>query len=64
LAVTVRGRFPFDIPKSTILKLRAQYGGSDLLIEESPIRYGLIQAIRQKGINVVKIKPTPTSRLD
>jgi predicted phage terminase large subunit-like protein len=53
----VRGRFPFDTLKSKILELRAQYGGSALLIEESPISYGLIQAIRQKGINVVKIKP-------
>jgi predicted phage terminase large subunit-like protein len=53
----VRGRFPFDTLKSKILDLRAQYGGSALLIEESPISYGLIQAIRQKGINVVKIKP-------
>ena len=53
----IRGRFPFDALKSKILEVKARYQNSNLLIEESPISYGLIQAIRQKGYNVVKIRP-------
>jgi predicted phage terminase large subunit-like protein len=52
----IRGRFPFDTLKSRILEIKSRYGGS-LLIEESPISYGLIQVLRQKGANVVNIKP-------
>jgi hypothetical protein len=36
--------------------------GSALLIEESPISLGLIQALRENNINVVTVKPTKTRR--
>jgi predicted phage terminase large subunit-like protein len=35
-----------------------RYLGSTLLIEESPISLGLIQALRENNINVVTVKPT------
>lgn len=53
----IRGRFPFGKLKQKIIESRQRYPGSQLVIEDSPISKGLIQALKEKGINVVPYKP-------
>jgi predicted phage terminase large subunit-like protein len=53
----LRGKFPFDKLLGKILDMKARYGRATLLIEDAPISIGVIQALRQKRINVVAITP-------
>jgi predicted phage terminase large subunit-like protein len=53
----VRGKFPFPELVSKIAEMRRRYPLSTLLIEESPISIGLIQALRNQNINVVTVRP-------
>jgi predicted phage terminase large subunit-like protein len=53
----VRGKFPFDKLLGKILDMKARYGTATLLIEDAPISIGVIQALRQKHVNVVGITP-------
>jgi predicted phage terminase large subunit-like protein len=53
----VRGRFPFPVLIEQIIDMRQRYLRAALVIESSPISIGLIQAIRNKNINVVTINP-------
>ncbi len=53
----IRGRFPFDELQRTIIETKERWPECSLLIEESPISMGLIQNLRQHGINVVKYRP-------
>jgi predicted phage terminase large subunit-like protein len=53
-----KGQFPFGRLIAKILDMSKRYLGSTLLIEESPISLGLIQALRENNINVVTVKPT------
>jgi predicted phage terminase large subunit-like protein len=53
----VRGRFPFPLLTEKIINMRQRYPRGALIIESSPISIGLIQAIENKNINVVSIKP-------
>jgi predicted phage terminase large subunit-like protein len=53
----IRSKFKFDRLKEKIIEVKERHGVASLLIEESPISYGLIQALREKHINVVSIKP-------
>ena len=54
----IRGKFPFDRLKDKIIDVKQRYGRmASLVIEESGISYGLIQALREKNINVVDYKP-------
>jgi predicted phage terminase large subunit-like protein len=53
----VRGKFPFPELVSKIAQMRGRYPVSTLLIEESPISMGLIQALRNQNNNVVTVRP-------
>ena len=53
-----KGQFPFGQLIEKILDMVRRYPYSSLVIEESPISIGLIQALKQNHINVVPIKPT------
>ena len=54
----VRGKFPFNQLKDKIVEVKERYGSkASLVIEDSSISYGLIQALREKHINVVDYKP-------
>ena len=53
----IRGKFPFDRLKDKIIEVKERYGKSSLVIEDSGISYGLIQALREKHVNVVDYKP-------
>lgn len=54
----IRGKFPFDRLKDKIVQVKERYGSkASLVIEDSGISYGLIQALREKNINVVDYKP-------
>lgn len=53
-----KGQFPFGQLIEKILDMARRYPRSSLVIEESPISLGLIQALKQKHINVVTITPT------
>jgi predicted phage terminase large subunit-like protein len=53
-----KGQFLFGRLISKILDMSKRYLRSTLLIEESPISLGLIQALRENNINVVTVKPT------
>jgi predicted phage terminase large subunit-like protein len=53
----VRGRFPFPLLTEKIINMRQRYPRGALIIESSPISIGLIQAIENKNVNVVSIKP-------
>ena len=53
----IRGKFPFDKLKEKIIEVREQYGVASLVIEEGGISYGLIQALRERHVNVVDYKP-------
>jgi predicted phage terminase large subunit-like protein len=57
----VRGRFPFPKLVEKIVDMCAQYRGA-LLIEDSPISKGLIQALKNKNINVVPVTPDKDKR--
>jgi hypothetical protein len=48
----IRGRFPFDTLKRTVMDVKRRWGSSTLLIEDSPISRGLIQSLREQSINV------------
>jgi predicted phage terminase large subunit-like protein len=54
----IRGKFPFNKLVDKIIEMKERYGKSaSLVIEDSGISYGLIQALREKHINVVDYKP-------
>lgn len=53
----VRGRFSFDSLKNKVIELSRRYPQSTLLIEDSPISMGLIQALNENRINVISIRP-------
>ena len=53
----IRGKFPFDRLKDKIIAVKERYGRASLVIEDGGISYGLIQALREKNINVVDYKP-------
>ena len=54
----IRGKFPFDQLKEKIIEVKERYGrAASLVIEEGGISYGLIQALREKHVNVVDYKP-------
>ena len=54
----IRGKFSFDRLKAKIIEVKERYGRTaSLVIEESGISYGLIQALREKNINIVDYKP-------
>jgi predicted phage terminase large subunit-like protein len=54
----IRGKFPFNKLKDKIIEVKQRYGkAAALVIEESGISYGLIQALREQQINIVDYKP-------
>jgi predicted phage terminase large subunit-like protein len=53
----IRGKFPFDKLVDKVIKVKERYGKASLVIEDSSISYGLIQALREKHVNVVAYKP-------
>jgi predicted phage terminase large subunit-like protein len=53
----IRGKFPFDKLVDKIIKVKERYGKASLVIEDSGISYGLIQALRERQVNVVAYKP-------
>jgi predicted phage terminase large subunit-like protein len=54
----IRGKFPFNKLKEKIIQVKERYGrAASLVIEESGISYGLIQALREQNVNVVDYKP-------
>ena len=57
-----KGQFPFGQLIEKILEMVRRYPYSSLVIEESPISIGLIQALKQNHINVVTITPTKDKR--
>jgi predicted phage terminase large subunit-like protein len=57
----VRGRFLFPQLINTIVDMCTRYRGT-LLIEDSPISKGLIQALKSKHINVVTVTPDKEKR--
>ena len=58
----IHGRFPFDELKRKVIATKLRWPGAALLIEDSPISLGLIQSLREKGVNVVKIRPDGDKR--
>jgi predicted phage terminase large subunit-like protein len=58
----LRGRFPFETLKEKVIGLKKRYHPSTLLIEESPISFGLIQSLREQYINVTIYKPDTDKR--
>jgi predicted phage terminase large subunit-like protein len=58
----VRGKFLFEKLKEKVIELKKRYTNSTVLIEDSPISRGLIQALRVKSINVVPYKPDTDKR--
>jgi hypothetical protein len=59
----IRGRFPFDTLKRTVMDVKRRYGSTTLLIEDSPISRGLIQSLREQSINVTTYNRKPTNAL-
>ena len=53
----LRGRFPFPQLIDKIVDMRNRHPRGALVIEDSPISIGLIQALQNKNINVVPFKP-------
>ena len=54
----IRGKFPFNKLVDKIIEVKERYGkAASLVIEDSGISYGLIQALREKHVNVVDYKP-------
>jgi predicted phage terminase large subunit-like protein len=53
-----KGQYPFKLLSENIREMARRYRGASLLIEESPISLGLIQALRQENVSVVAIKPS------
>lgn len=59
----LRGKFPFDKLKDKIIEMKERYGNAaSLVIEESSISLGLIQALREKHVNIVDYKPNRDKR--
>ena len=58
----IRGRFPFETLKKTVMQVKARYGAKTLLIEDAPISLGLIQSLREQSINVTSYKPGTDKR--
>jgi len=54
----VRGRFPFPQLVDKIIDMRKRHPRGALVIEDSPISIGLIQALQNRNLNVVAFKPT------
>lgn len=52
-----RGRFAFDQLKQKLIEQKRIYPSGTLIIEESPISLGLIQALRGARVNVVSVRP-------
>ena len=53
----LRGRFPFPQLIDKIVDMRNRHPRGALVIEDSPISIGLIQALQNKNLNVVPFKP-------
>ncbi len=53
-----KGQYPFKQLSENIRAMARRYPTASLLIEESPISLGLIQALRQERISIVAIKPS------
>jgi predicted phage terminase large subunit-like protein len=54
----IRGKFPFNKLVDKIIEVKERYGKTaSLVIEDSGISYGLIQALRERHANVVDYKP-------
>jgi predicted phage terminase large subunit-like protein len=54
----IRGKFPFNKLIDKIIEVKERYGkAASLVIEDGGISYGLIQALREKHVNVVDYKP-------
>jgi len=54
----IRGKFPFNKLIDEIIEVKERYGkAASLVIEDGGISYGLIQALREKHVNVVDYKP-------
>ena len=54
----IRGKFPFNKLMDKIIEVKERYGkAASLVIEDGGISYGLIQALREKHVNVVDYKP-------
>jgi predicted phage terminase large subunit-like protein len=53
-----KGQYPFKQLSENIRAMVRRYPRASLLIEESPISLGLIQALRQENVSVVAIKPS------
>src|SRR5258708_18436426 len=53
-----KGQYPFKQLSENIRAMARRYPRASLLIEESPISLGLIQALRQENVSVVAIKPS------
>jgi predicted phage terminase large subunit-like protein len=54
----IRGKFPFNELVDKVIEVKERYGrAASLVIEEGGISYGLIQALRDKHVNVVDYKP-------
>jgi predicted phage terminase large subunit-like protein len=54
----IRGKFPFNKLVDKIIEVKERYGkAAALVIEDSGISYGLIQALRERHTNVVDYKP-------
>jgi predicted phage terminase large subunit-like protein len=53
----IRGKFPFNKLITKVIEVKERYQASSLVIEDGGISYGLIQALREKHVNVVDYKP-------
>jgi predicted phage terminase large subunit-like protein len=53
-----KGQYPFKQLSENIRAMARRYPRASLLIEESPISLGLIQALRQENVSVIAIKPS------
>ena len=58
----MRGRFPFETLKAKIIEVKQRYEPATLLIEKSPISFGLIQSLRERSINVTTYEPDTDKR--
>jgi predicted phage terminase large subunit-like protein len=53
----IRGKFPFNKLVDKIIEVKERYGKASLVIDDGGISYGLIQAVRERHVNVVDYKP-------
>jgi phage terminase large subunit-like protein len=59
----IRGWFPFEKLKRTVIEVKRRYGSSPtLLIQDAPISRGLIQSLKEQSINVKPYKPETDKR--